>query len=130
MDEVDIKTLKKYLPIGTIIKLKTGKRKVMITGFCLYDHDAAHTLYDYCGCAYPEGMLSTNEVNLFNHGDIEKVFHLGVSDEEEKKFKVNLGSMIQIIEHSATPEDDTEDEEEYDEEEVLPDDSVIVGIDN
>ena len=69
--------------------------------------------------------LCINEVNLFNHGDIEKVFHLGVSDEEEKKFKVNLGSMIQIIEHSATPEDDTEDEEE-----VLPDDSVIVGIDN
>ena len=87
MKEIDIKNLKKYLPIGTIVKLKTGKRKVMITGFCLYDHDAAHTLYDYCGCAYPEGMLSTNEVNLFNHGDIEIVFHLGVSDEEEKKFK-------------------------------------------
>ena len=109
--------------------MKTGKRKVMITGFCLYDHDAAHTLYDYCGCAYPEGMLSTNEVNLFNHGDIEKVFYMGVSDEEEKKFKVNLGSMLQIIEHTATPEDE-EETDEYVEDEVLPDDSVIVGIDN
>lgn len=129
MKEVDIKELKKYLPIGTIVKLKTGKRKVMITGFCLYDHDAAHTLYDYCGCAYPEGMLSTNEVNLFNHGDIEKVFHMGVSDEEEKKFKVNLGSMLQIIEHTAEPVEENNDEE-YEDEEILPDDSVIVGIDN
>ncbi len=127
MEEVDIKTLSKYLPIGTIVKLKTGKRKVMITGFCLYDHDAAHTLYDYCGCAYPEGMLSTNEVNLFNHGDIEKVFHLGVSDEEEKKFKVNLGSMIQIIEHKPIQE---KEEDEYNEEEIMQDDSVVVGIDN
>ena len=127
MEEVDIKTLSKYLPIGTIVKLKTGKRKVMITGFCLYDHDAAHTLYDYCGCAYPEGMLSTNEVNLFNHGDIEKVFHLGVSDEDEKKFKVNLGSMIQIIQHTAEPEKDTEED---DEEDVISNDTVIVGIDN
>ena len=129
MEEVDIKTLSKYLPIGTIVKLKTGKRKVMITGFCLYDHDAAHTLYDYCGCAYPEGMLSTNEVNLFNHGDIEKVFHMGVSDEEEKKFKVNLGSMLQIIEHTSTPDNKEEEDEDTGEDE-LPDDSVIVGIDN
>ena len=129
MKEIDIKTLKKYLPIGTIVKLKTGKRKVMITGFCLYDHDAAHTLYDYCGCAYPEGMLSTNEVNLFNHGDIEKVFHTGVSDEEEKKFKVNLGSMLQIIEHTSTPDNKEEEDEDTGEDE-LPNDSVIVGIDN
>ena len=128
MEEVDIKTLKKYLPIGTIVKLKTGKRKVMITGFCLYDHDAAHTLYDYCGCAYPEGMLSTNEVNLFNHGDIEKVFHMGVSDEEEKKFKVNLGSMLQIIEHTSADPDEENDEEGN--EDIISDDSVIVGIDN
>ena len=135
MKEIDIKTLKKYLPIGTIVKLKTGKRKVMITGFCLYDRDAAHTLYDYCGCAYPEGMLSTNEVNLFNHGDIETVFHLGVSDEEEKKFKVNLGSMLQIVEHNTNIEEEakeSEEEDEYNEnaDDAAFNDSVIIGIDN
>ena len=126
MKEVDIKSLKKYLPIGTIVKLKTGKRKVMITGFCLYDRADAHKLYDYCGCAYPEGMLSTNEVNLFNHGDIEKVFHLGVSDEEEKQFKVNLGSMIQIIEHKPITKNDDEDDD-FD---LVADDGIVVGIDN
>lgn len=88
----------KYLPLGTIVKLKGGKKKLMITGFCLYDNDHGHVLYDYCGCMYPEGMISSKELNLFNHEDIEDVIHLGVSDEEDKKFKVNLTSMLQIIE--------------------------------
>lgn len=93
----------KYLPLGTILKLKTGKRKLMITGFCLYDNSSnGRTLYDYCACSYPEGMLSTNEVHLFNHSDIEKVFHYGEYDEENQKFKINLTSMIQIIENVDT----------------------------
>ena len=51
-----------------------------------------------------------------------------MSDEEEKKFKVNLGSMLQIIEHNSTPETD-EDSEDGDTD-VLPNDNIIVGIDN
>ena len=88
----------RFLPLGTIVKLKTGKKKLMITGFCLYDDEHGHVFYDYCGCMYPEGMLSNREANLFNHGDIEEVLHLGVSDEEDKAFKINLTSMIQIME--------------------------------
>lgn len=89
--------LEKYLPLGTIVKLKTGKKRLMITGYCMYDNDHGHILYDYCGCLYPEGMLSNREANLFNHNEIENIFHLGVSDEEDKQFKINLTSMIQII---------------------------------
>ena len=54
---------------------------------------------------------------------------MGVSDEEEKKFKVNLGSMLQIIEHTSTPDNKEEEDEDTGEDELL-DDSVIVGIDN
>lgn len=89
----------KYLPLGTVVKLKTGTKKLMVTGFCMYDDQHGHTLYDYCGCLYPEGMLSNKEAHLFNHEDIEEVVHMGVSDEEEKQFKINLTSMIQIIEN-------------------------------
>ena len=91
----------KYLPLGTIVKLKSGPKKVMITGFCLYDNDNSHTLYDYCGCMYPEGMLSNRETNLFNHEDISEIVHLGLSNEEDKTFKINLTSMIQIIEKTS-----------------------------
>lgn len=123
MEEIEVNSIEKYLPIGTIIKLKSGHHKVMITGFCLYDHDQAHTLYDYCGCAYPEGMLSTNEVNLFNHTDIEKIYHIGYTDDDEKKFKVNLGSMLQIIGTTDTADENTPIMD-------MPDDDVVFGIDN
>ena len=105
----------KYLPIGTIVKLKNGNKKLMITGFCLYDNDSGHTLYDYCGCLYPEGMLSNREAHLFNHDQIEKVCHMGVSDEEEKQFKINLTSMLQIIETV-----NSEEKEEAPEEVLIP----------
>lgn len=90
----------KLLPLGTIVKLKTGSKKVMITGFCMYDNEHGHKLYDYCGVMYPEGMLSNKEANLFNHDDITEIIHMGPSNEEEKQFKINLTSMIQIIERT------------------------------
>ena len=113
-------TNEKYLPLGTVVKLKNGKKKLMVTGFCLYDNDHGHELYDYCGCMYPEGMLSNKETNLFNHSDIEEIVHLGVSDEDDKKFKVNLTSMLQIIqtvnETSDNPEIINIEDEAYDNE--------------
>ena len=48
-------------------------------------------MWDYSGCMYPEGFLSSNQTCLFNHEHIEKVFLLGLSeDDEEKIFKKNL----------------------------------------
>lgn len=81
--------LEKYLPIGTIVILKQGEKKLMITGFCAMDQEDG-TKFDYCGCLYPEGALAVEEVYLFNHEQIEKIFYLGYDDDEEKKFKKNL----------------------------------------
>lgn len=107
MEEVDNE---KYLPLGTVVRLKNGTKKVMITGFCMYDNSNDHKLYDYCGCPYPEGMISNREAHLFNHSDIGNICHLGASDEEDKKFRINLTSMIQIIQtvnHDAVQYGDT-----------------------
>ena len=52
-------------------------------------------MWDYSGCMYPEGFLSSNQTCLFNHEQIEKVYHLGLAeDDEEKKFKKNLDELI------------------------------------
>lgn len=110
MEEKNVK-MEKYLPIGTIVRLKNATKKLMVTGFCMYDNDGSRTLYDYCGCPYPEGMLSNREAHLFNHEDIENICHLCVSDEEEKKFKINLTSMIQIIQTVSKPEETSEEAE-------------------
>ena len=86
---------KKFLPIGTVVMLKGGTKRVMITGFCAIEGRDRTKMWDYSGCMYPEGFLSSNQTCLFNHDQIEKVYHLGLADdEEEKKFKKRLDELI------------------------------------
>lgn len=85
----------KYLPIGTVVMLKGGKKRAMITGFCSISGEDKSKVFDYSGCLYPEGLISSNQTLLFNHEQIEKIFHLGLVDEEEKQFKQKLNEMLQ-----------------------------------
>ena len=79
----------KFLPIGSVCILKEAKRRVMITGF-LAKGESSDKVYDYVGCMYPEGVLSSTQNLLFDHSQIDKIFALGYSDEEEKRFKEKL----------------------------------------
>lgn len=89
------KIQKKYLPIGTVVMLKNGTKRVMITGFCAMSKENEKKIWDYSGCLYPEGFLSSDQTCLFNHSQIEKVYHLGLADdEEEKKFKTKLNEFM------------------------------------
>lgn len=89
----------KYLPIGTVVLLKGGKKRAMITGFCSVAQENQEKIYDYSGCVYPEGYLSSNQVCLFDHDQIDKIFFLGYEDEEEKAFKEKLNSIVSSIEN-------------------------------
>ena len=84
----------KFLPIGTVVMLKGGSKRVMIAGFCAMPEEAEDKMYDYSGCIYPEGVLSSNQVCLFNHEQIEKVFCKGLIDEEEIEFKKKLEELV------------------------------------
>lgn len=87
----------KYLPIGTVVMLKGGSKRVMIAGFCAMDGSDATKMWDYSGCMYPEGFLSSTQTCLFNHDQIEKVYHLGLAeDEEEKEFKNKLKELVTL----------------------------------
>lgn len=88
---------KEYLPIGTIVLLNGGEKKVMITGFCVIPNDNTHKLYDYSGCLFPEGIIDSNEVCLFNHDQIEEICFRGYENEEEKQFKNELRETIKDI---------------------------------
>ena len=84
----------KYLPIGSIVLLKEGKKRIMITGYYVtnvYDNK----IYDYSACIYPEGIVDNKTIILFNHEDISNIIFTGYSDEEEKKHKVALKYIIQ-----------------------------------
>ena len=91
----------KFLPIGSVVKLKGGQKRLMITGFLQMEQeeDGQKSVWDYIGCLYPEGMI-TSEINyLFNHSQIEEVYFIGLVDEEEKEFKKKLVEVAETIEN-------------------------------
>lgn len=87
----------KFLPVGTVAMLKGGSKRVMITGFCAVDENNKGKIWDYSGCMYPEGFLSSNQTCLFEHDQIDKVYHMGLSDDpEEKQFKEQLNNLYSV----------------------------------
>ena len=87
---IDLKENNKYLPIGTVVLCKNASKRLMITGFCCSDAGNPDKVYDYSGCLYPEGIVSSDRNLLFDHDQIDKIFALGYSDDEEKEFKEKL----------------------------------------
>lgn len=74
-----------YLPLGSVVLLKNGRKKLMIYGRKQTNAQTAEQ-FDYVGCLYPEGNISKKFTFLFNQADIEKVFFNGYTDEEEEAF--------------------------------------------
>lgn len=75
----------KYLPIGSVVLLKNGRKKIMIYGRKQM-HVETGEEWDYLACLYPEGNINEEFIYLFNHDQIDKVYYLGYEDEEEKRF--------------------------------------------
>lgn len=77
--------IKKLLPIGSVVLLKNGKKRVMIFGVKQTDNSTGIE-YDYISVLYPEGNMGEAGQFLFNHSDIEKVFFQGYEDKEREEF--------------------------------------------
>lgn len=119
----------KFLPIGSVVLLKGGTKKAMVTGFCSVAEEDTQKMYDYTGCVYPEGFLDFDQVCLFDHNQIEKVYHVGYSDEEEQEFKkalIEIANKFESGEENTTEffneyvgdddeDDETEEEDSTDE---------------
>ncbi len=77
----------KYLPLGTVILLKGATKKLMITGYCSYDPTNKEKVYDYTGCFFPIGIINSQQMALFNHNEIAKIYYFGLNDEESKAYR-------------------------------------------
>ena len=85
----------KFLPIGSVCRLKGATKNVMITGFCVVKNDGSdQTVYDYLGCMYPQGIFSSEYNFMFNHEEIEEILHEGFVNDEEREFKMGLNSAL------------------------------------
>lgn len=128
----------KFLPIGSVLLLKGGTKKVMITGFCSIAVENQDKIYDYCGCIYPEGYLNSNEICLFDHDQISEICFLGYENEEEEEFKQSLHEVRKEFEDSTIDEkidffnddfNDAEDAYEEEEEDVTTSDNEDTDLD-
>ena len=80
----------KYLPIGSVVKLKNNDKFLMITGYYSLEYNNSVKIYDYVGCSYPEGFLIRNNSYSFNHSDILQVVFAGFVNDDYKKLNANL----------------------------------------
>ena len=78
--------IKELLPIGSIVLLKEGEKRLMIAGILQSEADGSGKTYDYLGFLYPEGNIGDEYQYLFNHEDIDKVFFRGFEDDERIQF--------------------------------------------
>lgn len=99
----------KYLPIGTVVILKGATKRIMITGFASMSPETGDKIFDYSGCTYPEGFMNYNEVCVFDHNQIDKVFFKGYSDEEDQEFKKVLVEQLSNISSMSVKEEPTEE---------------------
>ena len=70
--------LNKYLPLGSVVKLKNDNHKYMIIGFMIKTNEQ---IYDYLCCLYPIGVIESNKSLLFNHDQIERILSVGFLDD-------------------------------------------------
>lgn len=78
--------IRDLLPIGSIVLLKGGEKRLMINGVMQSEMEQDGRDYDYHGILYPEGHIGEQFQYLFNHEDIENVVFRGYEDEERAIF--------------------------------------------
>ena len=77
---------KNLLPIGSVVLLKGGFKKIMITGIKAASSDEPNNFHDYIGVFYPEGFMGNEGNFLFNHDDINDVVFTGYNNPEREAF--------------------------------------------
>ena len=77
--------IKDLLPIGSVVLLEGGKKRVMIYGVRQIEQETQEE-YDYIGVVYPEGNMGQGSQFVFNHDKIQELFFKGYEDEERQDF--------------------------------------------
>lgn len=87
---------KDLLPIGSVVILNDGTKKVMITGYASKSADDDR-VYDYSGCIFPEGIME-NVYCLFDTSDIKELFFEGYKCDEFEEYTGKMDSVLSASE--------------------------------
>lgn len=134
--EQEDKIGEKFLPIGTVVLLKGGKKELMIVSYCIFpqgdvydkngkldDKEFGERMYEYGGCVYPEGMLTSDQLFAFNHDQIAKVVYRGYDSDKQKTISTVLLAAMEEREKTVNSDDITrlpKTDEEPTSEPVIP----------
>lgn len=83
--EVQKMEVSRLFPIGTVVTLKGGGKRIMIIGIKQINSET-NTEYDYIAVPYPEGNIGGDKYVLFNQSDIDELFFIGYNDIERQNF--------------------------------------------
>ena len=84
-----------FLPLGSIVLLQGGTRKVLIIARGLnVKRDDTTYFFDYGGVLYPDGLIG-NQMIYFNHDGIIKTYFHGYSDGEDDAVLTALDEYIE-----------------------------------
>ena len=102
----------KYLPIGTVVLLKNGKKEVMICSYGIMPQgdiiengetkNGEKRFFDYGGCTYPEGLINSEHIVAFNHEQIEKICYMGYETDEYKSFNKTIKDIYEQVKKELT----------------------------
>lgn len=95
--------MEKYLPVGSVVLLNNGVKPVVIIGYKVSAVDGksyknskevsnSH-VFDYCAVTYPEGLISSDVLCMFDHGDIFKLLYMGYVTDEMNVINQKLKEM-------------------------------------
>ena len=97
----------KYLPLGTVCMLKGGQKGLMVVGYCPQAVENGETKqYDYVGCMYPEGIVSSDQNLVFNHEQIDSIIKEVEVEPETEEFLKRLRALMFAVETGAVNMDD------------------------
>lgn len=81
---------KKFLPLGSVVIIDGGIKKMLIIARGAFTNIKGEMRYfDYGACTYPEGVIG-DAMLYFNHENIQTVVSEGYQDEEEELMQKNL----------------------------------------
>lgn len=86
-EEEIISGFEKFMPVGSVVQITGAKELKTIIGF---KYSIKDKIYDYVACTYPYGISENHGMNVFNHDQIERVYHVGYINLQEKGFKEEL----------------------------------------
>lgn len=90
-----------YLPIGSVVMLRGGAKKLMVIGYFGGDEEGSQV--DYMGVVYPEGFIEADRIIGFNRPEIQEIIFEGYKSAEQVSLFTQLDGYVNGMQFNQSP---------------------------